>query len=225
MGRTFTYKPNAAQGGEARHAIEPPSKNPHRAGRRREHRCGRRVPACGRSRRDPDRNGLWPGGRCDLGYGGRGHLRRQGTAGLQSVDRPCRGSGERRARSGLRRQCEKTGAGVLAGSADDRGARLPDMPGQSPRARRPRQPRAARARASGRARADRGGRRSARRAFGQPLGARQPDAGRARRRRSRRANRLDPRRRPDSPGAGVDNSCLPRRTAASLAPRRDRERE
>ena len=189
-------------------------------------RRGRRVPARRRSRRDADRNGLRPGGRRDLGRGGRGDLRRQGTAGVQSADRPFRRSARApSARRSSIRFAKKTGARVLAGAADAswRPSRRPAgsacwrAPGST-------RSRCASPDAPDRARADRGGRGSARRALGQPLGARQPDAGRPRRRRSRRPDRLDPRRRPDAAGSGIDDRRLPRRAAASAAPRRDRQR-
>ena len=62
-------------------------------------------------------------------------------------------------------------------------------PHQRTRPRRTRQRRVARARPSGRPRADRGGGRPPRRALGQPVRPRQPDLGRSRPGRSRRAHR------------------------------------
>ena len=64
-----------------------------------------------------------------------------------------------------------------------------------------------------------GDRPSARRTFGQPLGARQPDASRTRSGGSGRCGRHDPRRRPDRAWAGIDRRRRARRSAGAVAAR------
>ena len=107
------------------------------------------------------------------------------------------------------------GARLLAGAADDRrpGAARTAASACSPapgstrsRLRVPAHPVAQRA--------DRGGGRSARRAVGQPLGPRQPDARRPCRGRPRRPHRLDSRRRADAARPRI------RRSSPALAARR-----
>ena len=117
---------------------------------------------------------------------GGGDLRRQGAAALQSADRPFRRRGERGARGDLRRRRGAARARFWPGpltlvvpvAADCRVSLLARAGLDSLALRVPAHPvaRALIAR----------GRRAARRAFGQPLGARQPDARRARRGRPRR---------------------------------------
>ena len=188
-------------------------------------RSGAQLLREGKPRRVSDRDGVRARRRREQRPGGSGHIRGQGSPALQPADRARAARGARRgarASDAARRAARR---GVLAGPADA-GARPP--PGfDRVRAcdRRPRYDRHAHPRSPRRAGAAGCRRPSARRAVGQPLGPRQPDAGRARASRPRRRRRADPRRRPDRARARVDGGRCPRRSClccCALAPSRRR---
>ena len=126
------------------------------AGRRRSDRRRGRLPSSRRPRRDADRDGLWPRGRCDLGRRRRGDLRGQGTADVQSAHRPCPRHRGRAARGRILTPGGKARGGLLAGPADARRAGRRRTVGSVALARAgSRQRRDARAAPRGGARADR----------------------------------------------------------------------
>ena len=155
---------------------------------------------------------------------GRGDLRGQGTAELQSADRPFRRSGGRRARGHLRCDAKRLARAFWPGPLTL--VRPPRRPAGSACSRAPASTALAlRAPAHPIARALIA-------AAGVPLAA--PSANRSGRVSPTRAEHvaadldgridLDPRRRSDAAGIEFDDRRLPRRGAASAAPRRDRQR-
>ena len=121
-------------------------------------------------------------------------------------------------------EAEKLARSFLARPAHAGPAGRAGMPREPACARGSRHARASRSRARHGARADRGGGDAACGPFGQPLGPRQSDDRRACFRRSRRQDRLDPRRRPGAPRARIDDRGVSRCDADAAAARRDRAR-
>ena len=149
-------------------------------------------------------------------------LCRQGPAGLQPADRPCRRRGRRaRASAGSTPRRRAAGRRVLAGTADAgaaegcRTVRSPISPPPASTASR-----CACLTIRWRTRSCSGVRPAGRGAVGQPIRARLADHGGACARRSARANRTDRRRRADAGRTGIDHRRLPRRADPAAAGRR-----
>ena len=150
--RACAQRASGGSGG-ARSATYPSCAGDGRSDRRRG--C---MPSRRRPRRDADGDGLWPRGGRNFGSRGRGDLRRQGTPGVQSADRPCPGHRGGARAGGVQRRGRAAGQRVLARTADACPAGHAVLQHQLAGARRPRHRRASFAVAPDGARAHRGGR-------------------------------------------------------------------